>query len=99
MSPSDPDVSGAHDFDFLIGEWSVLHRRLRRRLVGDDQWIEFSGPASVRKILAGLGNIDEFRIDLPEGAYTGATLRLFNPETRDWTIYWMDSRNPSWIHR
>lgn len=99
MSPSDPDVSGAHDFDFLIGEWSVLHRRLRRRLVGDDQWIEFSGPASVRKILAGLGNIDEFRIDLPEGAYTGATLRLFNPETRDGRSTGWTAATPSWIHR
>jgi hypothetical protein len=87
-------VRGAGDFDFLLGDWSVLHRRLKRRLVGETEWIEFTGPASVRKILNGLGNIDEFRIDLPEGTYTGATLRLFHPVTRAWTIYWMDSRNP-----
>jgi hypothetical protein len=53
-----------------------------------------SGPASVRKILAGWGNIDEIQIALPSGAYTGATLRLFNPKTVLWSIYWMDSRNP-----
>ena len=88
------DIPGANDFDFLIGDWSVVHRRLKRRLVGETQWLEFTGPASVRKILDGLGNIDEYRIDLPEGAFTGATLRLFNLATRDWTIYWMDSRNP-----
>lgn len=94
MPPLDARASGAHDFDFLIGDWSVLHRRLRRRLVGDTEWIEFTGPASARKILNGLGNIDECRIDLPEAAYTGATLRLFDPATRQWTIYWMESRNP-----
>ena len=85
---------GARDFDFLIGKWTVLHRRLKRRLVGDSEWIEFAGPASVRKILAGWGNIDECQIPLPSGAYTGATLRLFNPRTALWSIYWMDSRNP-----
>jgi len=86
--------SGAGDFDFLIGEWAVHHRRLKRRLAGDDEWIELNGPASVRKILAGLGNFDEIRIDLPEGSYTGATLRLYSPTSGLWTIHWMDSRDP-----
>jgi hypothetical protein len=85
---------GAHDFDFLIGEWQVRHRRLKRRLAGDTEWIEFDGPGSVRKILDGLGNIDEYRINLPAGAYTGGTVRLFNPSTELWSLYWMDSRNP-----
>jgi len=88
------DRSGADDFNFLMGDWSVTHRRLVRRLVGDTEWIEFSGPASARQILGGLGNTDEYRIDLPEGAYIGASLRLFNPAAQTWTIYWMDSRDP-----
>ena len=89
-----PASSGASDFDFLLGDWTIHHRRLKRRLAGDSEWIEFSGPASARKILGGLGNIDEARIDRPGGGYTGATLRLYNPATRLWTIYWMDSRDP-----
>jgi hypothetical protein len=88
------EIEGAADFDFLIGDWSVRHRRLERRLEQNTNWIEFSGPASARKILAGLGNIDEIAIDLPTGPYVGATLRLFSPSTRLWSIYWMDSRNP-----
>lgn len=95
LAPPQPaETSGAGDFDFLIGEWTVHHRRLRRRLVGDDEWIELTGPASVRKTLAGLGNVDEIRIELPEGGYTGVTLRFYNPTTRLWTIYWIDSRDP-----
>jgi hypothetical protein len=82
MPPSDPSPGGADDFDFLIGDWSVRHRRLKRRLVGDTEWIEFTAPASVHKILNGLGNIDELRIDLPEGAYAGATPALVRPGVR-----------------
>jgi hypothetical protein len=92
MTLMKPD--GAPDFDFLIGSWSVRHRRLERRLAQNTNWIEFSGPASARKILGGLGNIDEIVINLPTGPYVGATLRLFNPSTTLWSIYWMDSRNP-----
>jgi hypothetical protein len=88
-------VSGANDFDFLIGNWSVHHRRLNRRLAGDTTWIEFTGPATARKILGGLGNFDEIDIALPSGPYKGATLRLFNPATQLWSIHWMESRNPA----
>jgi NIPSNAP len=86
--------SGASDFDFLIGDWSVAHRRLKRRLANDTEWIEMTGPASVRRILDGFGNFDEITIPLPSQTYIGSTLRLFNPRTADWTIYWMDSRDP-----
>jgi hypothetical protein len=85
-------ADGANDFDFLIGQWSVRHRRLKRRLAGATDWIASSGPASARKILGGLGNIDEYEINLPEGRYIGSTLRLFNPATGLWSLHWMDSR-------
>ena len=35
-------LSGA-DFDFLVGDWQVGHRRLRKRLVGSQDWDEFGG--------------------------------------------------------
>jgi hypothetical protein len=88
-------TDGVDDFDFLIGDWSVVHCRLKRRLMGETEWVEFSGPATARKILDGLGNIDEYQIDLPAGAYVGSSLRLFNPATQNWSIYWMDSRDPT----
>ena len=85
-------MSSASDFDFLIGDWSVLHRRLKRRLSDDREWIELTGPASARKILGGLGNVDEIEIPLPSGPYLGATVRLFNPVTQLWSIHWIDGR-------
>ena len=84
-----------HDFDFFHGSWRCHNRRLLKRLQNSNEWEEFEAMTPYCKpVLDGLGNIDEYRIDLPEGAFTGATLRLFNLATRDWTIYWMDSRNP-----
>ncbi len=88
-------ANGAAAFDFLMGDWSVRHRRLKRRLAADTEWISFVGRASARKLLGGLANIDEITIDLPGDPYVGATLRLFNSSTDLWSIYWMDSRNPA----
>ena len=43
------DVSGVHDFDFLFGDWQVHHRRLKERLAGSTEWIEFDGTQSTRQ--------------------------------------------------
>lgn len=41
----------ASDFDFFIGTWSVAHRRLKERMVGCNEWIEFKGTSVARKML------------------------------------------------
>jgi NIPSNAP len=38
-----------------------------------------------------MGNVDELRF--PTRGWAGATLRLFNPESRRWSIYWINSRD------
>jgi hypothetical protein len=81
----------AHDFDFLFGHWSVLNRRLRRRLVGSCEWEEFAAEMVARPLLDGMGNEDEFRTD-HDGGMIGMSFRFFDPRTRLWTIYWADSR-------
>lgn len=91
---SPPRLASADDFDFLIGDWSVTHRRLATRLAGDTRWVEFDGYTRVMRILGGLGNFDQNVIDLPKGGYQACTLRLFNPRTRLWTIHWIDGRDP-----
>jgi hypothetical protein len=94
-TPMLPDATGADDFDFFVGDWMIHHHQLRHRLAGDKEWLEFSGTTRMRKILGGLGNLDETEIRSPRGAYHGATLRLFDPETGSWSIYWLDSRRPA----
>lgn len=86
--------TAANDFDFFFGDWRVRHRRLVRRLVGDTEWIEFAGTTSTRPILGGLGNFDENLIDLPQGRYQACTLRLFEPTIGQWSIRWIDGRDP-----
>lgn len=97
MAPADaaPAVEAPHDFDFLVGNWTVSHRQLKRRLAGETEWISFDGTSTFRKILGGFANIDENELRKPEGTYIGVTLRLYDPAKKLWAIYWMDSRHPS----
>jgi hypothetical protein len=83
--------STASDFDFLVGEWRVQNCKLKERLNNSNEWFEFEALAECRKILNGLGNIDSFRPLPEEQSPEGMALRLFNPQTRLWSIYWADS--------
>ena len=91
---TDRHMSSADDFDFFIGDWRVHHRRLKARLAGCREWIEFEGSTTVRKILGGFGNVDDNLLDLPEGPYRATTLRSFDPATGLWSIWWLDGRRP-----
>src|SRR6266550_4299642 len=87
-----PLRDGAHDFDFLIGDWKAHVRRLPDRLVGSTTWIEYDGISNHKKILDTNANFEEFEVDNP-GKHLhikGQTLRLYNPESRQWSIYTLD---------
>ena len=83
---------GRNDFNFLIGAWKVHHRSLKARLKGSTEWGEFKGEMTCRKILNGLGNLDENFIYWNTGPVEAITLRLFNPASREWSIYWSTDR-------
>ena len=82
--------TGARDFDFLEGEWIIRHRKLRERLVGSNEWLEFETPFVMEPILGGLGNIDQCRTE-GEPFFEGVSLRLFDMAEKVWRIYWIDS--------
>ncbi len=82
---------GRNDFDFFIGRWKVHHRRLRERLKGSTAWEEFEGTAACHKILGGLGNFDEGTMERDSGRFEGVTLRLFDPKSQEWSLYWADN--------
>jgi hypothetical protein len=82
---------GSHDFDFFIGTWKSRHRRLRERLKGSTSWEEFEGTCVARKVLNGIGNFDEITMEQETGRVFGCTMRLYNPKTEEWSIYWSSS--------
>ena len=82
---------GRADFDFFMGRWQVHHHRLRERLKGSTEWEEFEGTASAHKILGGIGNFDEGVMGRASGQVGGVTLRLYDPVSCEWSLYWADS--------
>ena len=81
---------GAHDFDFLIGDWKAHVRRLPERLVGSHAWVEYDGISNHKKLLDSNANFEEFEVRGAAGHLKGQTLRLYNPESRQWSIYLVD---------
>ena len=79
------------DFDFFIGKWRIKNRKLRSRLSGCEDWIEFEATQTNYKALLGLANMDHFYATLNGKPFEGMTIRLFDPKTRLWSIYWSDS--------
>lgn len=89
-----PITDGRGDFDFLFGRWNIHNRRLARRLQGCTEWQEFEAFQEVRPVLGGIGNVDRFAATLPDGRpIEGMTLRIFDPRTNLWSIYWADDRS------
>jgi hypothetical protein len=79
-----------NDFDFFIGSWNVVNRRLTTLFVGSDHWEEFPGTTTCRPIFNGGGNTEE--IIFPTLGSRGFTLRLFDIDREEWSIYWASSR-------
>ncbi len=80
-----------HNFDFLVGKSTVLNRRLKERLTGCDEWIEFTAEMETKKMYNGLILMDEMKTDYFGDDFIGLSIRMLNPETNIWTIYWADT--------
>jgi hypothetical protein len=83
--------SGAHGFDFQVGEWRVHHRVKRPN---DSQWQEFEGTSSNRSLMGGAANVEDNTFFRPTGVTRGVALRAYDPKTEEWAIWWVDGRNP-----
>ncbi|MEV0644841.1 hypothetical protein AB0I28_06220 [Phytomonospora sp. NPDC050363] len=77
-----------NDFDFLIGSWTVVNRQLQKHFAGSTEWDEYPATVECRSFFDGGGNFDE--IVFPKSR--GATLRLFDVETKEWSLYWTNSK-------
>jgi hypothetical protein len=86
-------TSSPHDFDYLVGNWKLKNRKLKARLSNSTEWIEFESRVEMHQILGGNGNIDKYTDTASGKPYEGVALRLFNPKTKLWSIYWADNNS------
>ena len=82
---------GQHDFDFEIGTWKTELKRRLRPLSGSDEWTEMRGTSVVRKVWNGKANLVELDVAGPAGRIEGLSLRLYNPQSRQWSLNFASS--------
>lgn len=90
MSPEPiSNLPERHDFDFIFGRWTVAHRRLKVRGADSHDWDAFTATATCEPRLDGLANVEEMLC--PARGWSGMALRTLDVETREWSIYWVNS--------
>jgi hypothetical protein len=87
------DRDGQHDFDFEIGTWKTHLKRLQNPLSGSNTWVEYEGTSVVTKIWNGRANLVELIADGPAGHIEALSLRLYDPESKQWSLNFANSRS------
>lgn len=78
-----------NDFAYFDGAWTTVQHRLRTRTPGSNDWEDFPGTLCATPYLEGRATVDE--IYFPTRQTAGFTLRLFDRERRQWSVYWVSS--------
>ncbi len=76
---------GHHDFDWDLGAWTTHQRRRLHPLTGSTTWVEYHGTDVVHKLWDG-ADWGMVEADSPAGHLEIYTIRLYNPDTHEWTI-------------
>ena len=85
---------GSHDFDFEIGTWATHLHRLQQPLSKSPKtWLRYDGTSVVTKVLDGRANLVELKVEGPTGRIEGLSLRLYNPQTRQWSLNFANIRD------
>ena len=77
-----------HDFDFEIGKWKTHVRRL-----AGGKWMEMDGTTVARRVWGGRANLVELEADGPNGHFAGLSLRLYNPQTKQWSLNYANAND------
>jgi hypothetical protein len=92
--PSVPSPrDGQHDFDWEFGTWKTHISRLDHPLAGSKTWVTYDGTSSVRKVLDGRANLVELSVAGSGGRIEGISLRLYHPQTRQWTLHYANIKD------
>jgi hypothetical protein len=90
------------DFHILIGRWKVHNRRKQGNYFRADQllgeeaiWEEFEAHDHFEEELDGRAVVERWKAILPSGEKAlGFSIKAFEPATQQWSIVWIDNRNP-----
>ena len=80
---------GPHDFDFELGRWKIHIRRARSAANRATSWDNFDGTTANCKLWDGAA-IQKWQGDGRAGHIEGLTLRLYDPQSRQWKLYAAD---------
>ncbi len=58
---------------------------------GSSTWVEYTGTTTVRKVWDGRANLVELDVKGPSGRIEGLSLRLYNPQSRQWSLNFSNS--------
>jgi len=92
-TPAQTGRDGQHDFDFEIGTWATKLQRLQNPLSGSTTWVDYQGTRRVREILNGRANLVELEVEGASGSIEGPSLRLYDPEARQWSLNFASARS------
>ena len=90
--PAPSRAEGPADFDFILGSWTIKNRVLDKPLTGSSTWYEFDSTSVNRPVWGGTANVEEWDGTSPKGHIQGLAVRIYDPATKRWSIYWADRR-------
>jgi Protein of unknown function (DUF1579) len=91
--PPNEARDGQHDFDFNFGTWKTHIKRILDPLSGATKSIELNGTVTVRRVWDGRAQLEEIEADGPNGHWEGMTLFLYNPQAREWSQSFVNSKS------
>jgi hypothetical protein len=84
---------GQRDFDFELGTWAIDIKRLQHPLSESSMWMHPEGYTHiVQKVWDGQASLAQLVNDRPSRHFDGLMLRMYDPASHDWRIYWGSSK-------
>jgi len=84
--PATPLSAQQHGFDWQFGLWNIHMHALLHALTPSSQWEDLKGTVNVMKLWSGRANLAEIEVSGPTRHLEILALRLFQPQTRHWTL-------------
>jgi hypothetical protein len=87
-----PPRDGQHDFDFGEGTWHTHITRTPDPFSQPNVTIGIEGTVSSRRVWGGRAWLEEIEADGPKGHWQAMTLFLYNPQTHQWSMNFINSQ-------